>query len=54
MILDLHVHTRHTPGCALAPRDVVRRAREAGLDGVVVTDMNTLDGLPEVREAARE
>ncbi|HQR30947.1 MAG TPA: PHP domain-containing protein, partial [Anaeromyxobacteraceae bacterium] len=53
MILDLHVHTRHSPGCALLPRDVVRRAREAGLDGVVITDMNTMDGLPEVREAAR-
>jgi predicted metal-dependent phosphoesterase TrpH len=51
MLLDLHVHTRFTPGCALEPRDVVRRAREAGLDGVVVTDLNTLDGLAEVRAA---
>ncbi len=51
MLVDLHVHTRFTPGCALEPRDVVRRAREAGLDGVVVTDLNTLDGLAEVRAA---
>ncbi len=53
MLLDLHVHTRFSPGCALDPRDVVRRAREAGLDGVVVTDMNTLDGLAEVRAAGQ-
>ncbi len=51
MLVDLHVHTRFTPGCALEPREVVRRAREAGLDGVVVTDLNTLDGLAEVRAA---
>ena len=54
MLVDLHVHTRHSPGCTLAPADVVRRARDAGLDGVVVTDVNTLDALAEVRSAARE
>ena len=53
MLLDLHVHTRHSPGCSLAPTDVVRRARAAGLDGLVVTDMGNLDGLAEVREAGR-
>lgn len=54
MLIDLHVHTHHTPGCPLAPRDVVRRAREAGLDGVAVTDLNSLEALEEVRAAARE
>jgi len=51
MLIDLHVHSRNTPGCSLAPRDVLRRAREAGLDGVVFTDMNSMDGLAEIREA---
>jgi predicted metal-dependent phosphoesterase TrpH len=54
MLVDLHVHTRHTPGCALDPADVVRRAQRAGLDGIVVTDVNTLDGLAEIRAAARD
>ncbi|HTP49386.1 MAG TPA: PHP domain-containing protein [Anaeromyxobacteraceae bacterium] len=54
MLIDLHVHSRHSAGCALAPRDVVRRAREAGLDGVAFTDLNTLDGLEEIRSAGRE
>lgn len=54
MLIDLHVHSRHTPGCALAPRDVLRRARAAGLDGVAFTDLNTLDGLDEIRAAGRE
>jgi hypothetical protein len=51
MLIDLHVHSRNTPGCSLAPRDVLRRAREAGLDGVVFTDMNGMEGLAEIREA---
>ncbi len=54
MLIDLHVHSHHSPGGALAPRDIVRRAKAAGLDGVVVTDVNTLDGLEEVRAAGRE
>jgi hypothetical protein len=53
MLIDLHVHSRHTPGCSLSPLDVVRRSREAGLDGVAFTDMNTLDGLAEIREAGK-
>jgi predicted metal-dependent phosphoesterase TrpH len=54
MLIDLHVHTHHTQGCTLAPRDALRRAKEAGLDGVAFTDRNTLDGLAEVRAAGAE
>lgn len=54
MLIDLHVHSHHTLGCTLLPRDVVRRAREAGLDGVAFTDTNTLEGLEEIRAAGRE
>ncbi len=54
MLIDLHVHTHHTRGCALTPREAVRRAKEVGLDGVAFTDWNTLDSLAEAREAARE
>ncbi len=54
MLIDLHVHSHHTLGCTLTPRDVVRRAREVGLDGVAFTDLNTLEGLEEIRAAGRE
>jgi predicted metal-dependent phosphoesterase TrpH len=54
MLIDLHVHSHHTRGCTLAPRDVLRRAKEAGLDGVAFTDLNTLDGVEEIRAAGRE
>ena len=54
MLIDLHVHSHHTRGCTLAPRDVLRRAKEVGLDGVAFTDLNTLDGVEEIRAAGRE
>lgn len=54
MLIDLHVHSHHTRGCSLAPRDVLRRAKEVGLDGVAFTDLNTLEGVEEIRAAGRE
>lgn len=54
MLIDLHVHTRHTPGGVLRPLDVLSRARALGLDGVAFTDLDTLEALPEVRAAAAE
>jgi hypothetical protein len=54
MLIDLHVHSHHTRGCSLAPRDVLRRAKELGLDGVAFTDLNTLDGVEEIRAAGRD
>jgi len=54
MLIDLHVHSHHTLGCNLLPRDAVRRGREAGLDGIAFTDTNTLEGLEEIRAAGRD
>ena len=53
MLIDLHVHSHHTRGCALQPADVLAAARAAGLDGVLFTDLNTMDGLEELRAAGR-
>jgi predicted metal-dependent phosphoesterase TrpH len=54
MLIDLHVHSNHTRECPLTAREVVRRAKQVGLDGVVFTDLNTLDGLEEIRAAGRD
>lgn len=54
MLIDLHVHSHHTRGCTLSPRDLVRRAKEVGLDGVALTDLDTLDGLEELRAAGQD
>ena len=55
MKFDLHMHTtRHSPDSFMDPLVMVRRAREIGLDGVVITEHDWLwteDELDELRAA---
>jgi len=53
MRLDMHTHSRFSPDSKLDPRDIVRTARELGLDGVAVTDHNAVDGAKSAAEYAR-
>jgi predicted metal-dependent phosphoesterase TrpH len=53
MSFDLHMHTRrYSPDSEIDPFDLVRRAREIGLDGIVITEHDKLwpeDELEELR-----
>jgi predicted metal-dependent phosphoesterase TrpH len=49
---DLHNHSYFSPDSILSPKHLVRRAREAGLAYVAVTDHNTVRGGLEAREIA--
>ena len=53
MKFDLHMHTtRHSPDSEMDPFALLRRAREVGLDGVVITEHDWLwteDELDELR-----
>jgi PHP family Zn ribbon phosphoesterase len=51
---DLHIHTCLSPcgDLSMSPRAVVRRAREAGLDLIAVTDHNTTENAAAVIRAA--
>jgi predicted metal-dependent phosphoesterase TrpH len=53
---DLHMHTtRHSPDSVMDPFAMLRRAREVGLDGVVITEHDWLwteQELDELRAAA--
>lgn len=51
--LDLHVHTSASPDSSLKVEDVVKQALVQGLEGVAITDHNTLAAIPSAREAAR-
>lgn len=55
MKFDLHMHTsRHSPDSVIDPFALVRRAREIGLDGVVITEHDWLwteEELGELRDA---
>jgi len=52
MRLDLHNHTRHSPDSRVDPADLVRRAHAIGLDGVAITDHNSMAGVQRATEAA--
>ena len=51
--VDLHTHSTASDG-QLPPAEVVRLADELGLAAVALTDHDTLDGLAEAAEAARD
>lgn len=52
MRYDLQVHTDASPCSATPPEKVVNAAERANLDGIVVTDHDTLANVDRVRECA--
>lgn len=42
--VEFHCHTCYSPDCLVRPEDLVRRARDLGLDKVFITDHNTIRG----------
>jgi len=47
---DLHTHTNHSDG-ALTPTQLVRKARQQGLQALSITDHDCIDGLAEALTA---
>jgi predicted metal-dependent phosphoesterase TrpH len=55
MIFDMHVHTLHSPRCGwMKPERLVECALEKRLDGLAVTDHNTIEGAREVFDIVRD
>lgn len=52
MRFDLHIHSRYSDGRA-SVEEILRVARRKGLDGIAVTDHNTLDGSMAALRIAR-
>lgn len=50
MNVDLHCHSTASDG-ALSPSVLVARAHEHGVQALALTDHDTLEGLPEARQA---
>jgi predicted metal-dependent phosphoesterase TrpH len=57
MLFDLHMHTaRYSPDSIIDPFQLVERAREVGLDGIVITEHDRLwpeEELDELRARAK-
>jgi len=51
MAVDLHTHSRESDGSD-EPATLIKRAAEAGLRAVALTDHDTLSGIPEARISA--
>ncbi len=53
MLFDIHVHSDLSPCSRLSLADILKLARGRGLDGVCVTDHDTMDAVDRVREGAQ-
>lgn len=53
MKIDLHTHSRASDG-SLAPRELIEEAIRQGVDVLGLTDHDTMSGLAEARQAAKE
>ena len=51
--IDLHTHSTASDG-SLTPRELVRLAKDTGLEAVALTDHDTVAGLPEFTATGRE
>lgn len=52
-LIDLHIHSTASDG-SCSPSEVVRMAKEQGLEALALTDHDTLLGLEEAEEKAKE
>ena len=53
MLIDIHVHSVISPCSALSLEDILARARSLGLDGVCLTDHDTMAARSVVREGVQ-
>ena len=54
MKYDLHVHSKYSSDGILEPVEIIRIAKERGLDGIAITDHNTIRGGQEAKEYETE
>lgn len=54
MKLDLHVHSRYSPDSDSSIDAIVLRAHEVGLDGIAITDHNTVKGSLEAEKVVKD
>lgn len=54
MKIDLHCHTVYSGDSLMTPRDLFRRAREVGLDGVAITEHMSFEASHPAERIARE
>ncbi len=51
--IDLHVHTSHSPDGLCSVEDAVKAAKAKGLNGIAITDHNTIRGNVEAKKFSK-
>ena len=54
MILDLHVHSKYSFDSFSKPKNILSTAKKKHLNGIAITDHNTIKGAIEAREINRD
>lgn len=54
MKVDMHVHTKASRDSDIEPADLVERAKEVGLDGLAVTDHDSLESVEEAKSLSED
>jgi predicted metal-dependent phosphoesterase TrpH len=54
MKIDFHVHTNRSVDAIPSPREVVKAAKQKGLDGIAITDHNRFFPKPDAQSLSRE
>jgi len=54
MKIDLHIHSKYSHDGVLDPEEIVSIAREKGLEGIAITDHNTIRGGQEAKKHETE
>lgn len=52
--IDTHVHTEYSPDSETSIEEAIEAAKKAGLDGMAITDHNSVDGAKEALEEVEE
>jgi len=50
--IDFHMHTWHSKDSGLSPEKLIAKARAVGLDGIAITNHNSMDGIKDVERMA--
>ena len=53
MKFDLHIHSNYSDGRADV-KEIIKAATRSGLDGIALTDHDTMKGLPVARRYTRQ
>lgn len=53
MIIDPHIHSKYSKDATQSPADIIKRAREVGLDAIAIADHDTFKGSQKALKLAK-